>query len=171
MAYEPRALANHLLDVADALGLPLTHMAVHKIAYFAHGWHLAQTAEPLITEEFEAWEYGPVLPTLYAAFKDAGRQPVRSRAVAFNPVTQHRTIAHARVAPKDAALIRDIMRAYGRMNALTLSDLTHRPGGPWDRVWNAGNGRVILGMRIRHDAIRMDFLRAGSTRGSPDFAG
>jgi uncharacterized phage-associated protein len=171
MAYEPRALANHLLDVADALGLPLTHMAVHKIAYFAHGWHLAQTGAPLIAEEFEAWEYGPVLPTVYAAFKDAGRQPVRSRAVVFNPVTQQRATANASVAPDDAALIRDVVRAYGRMNALTLSDLTHRPGGPWDRVWNAGNGRVTLGMRIRHDAIRADFLHAGTAQGAPGFAG
>lgn len=96
-----------LLDVADALGLPLTHMAVHKVAYFAHGWHLAQAGAPLIAEEFEAWEYGPVLPTVYAAFKDAGRQPVRSRAVVFNPVTQQRTTAHASVAQDDAALIRD----------------------------------------------------------------
>ena len=39
-----------------------------------------------------------------------------------------------------------------------LSKLTHRPGGAWDRIWNAPNGRITLGMRIANEAIREDFL-------------
>ena len=60
MAYDGRAVANLLLDLADTLGLRLTHMAVHKIAFFAHGWRLADRNEPLIRQQFEAWNYGPV---------------------------------------------------------------------------------------------------------------
>jgi uncharacterized phage-associated protein len=159
MAYEARALVNHILDVADVHGTPLTHMALHKIAYFAHGWKLAQTENSLVADEFEAWEYGPVLATVYPAFKDAGRQPLKSRAMSFDPVSQQRTTAYADIADADALLIRDVLRAYGRMNALVLSDLTHRPGGPWDAVWNSRNGKVNLGMRIMNDAIAADFLR------------
>jgi len=41
MPYDCRAIANAILNEADAIGLRLTHMALHKIAYYAHGWQLA----------------------------------------------------------------------------------------------------------------------------------
>ena len=42
MSYDCRAIANAVLDLGDQLKLRLTHMAVHKVMYYAHGWHLAQ---------------------------------------------------------------------------------------------------------------------------------
>jgi uncharacterized phage-associated protein len=158
MTYEPRATANLLLDLADELRLPLTHMALHKVAYYAHGWRLAASNVPLLTDEFEAWEHGPVLSTVYNAFKGAGREAIRGRAYRFDPVSQQRSIATAAFLMEDRAFLRDIVKAYGRLDALTLSDMTHRRGGPWDLVWNAGGGRVTLGMRIKNEAIRSDFL-------------
>ncbi len=159
MAFEARALANQILDLAEELRLPLTHMSLHKIAYFAHGWWSAQHGAPLVAEEFEAWEHGPVLPSVYGAFKTAGRKPITWRAEKFDPVTQIRTKASADFSTDDIAFLKNIVNAYGRLNALTLSDMTHRPGSPWDCVWNAGGGRVTLGMRIKHEAIRAEFLQ------------
>ena len=166
MAYEARALANHLLDIADDLRMPLTHMALHKVAYFAHGWRLAERGEVLVVDDFEAWEHGPVLPSVYAAFKGAGRAAVVGRAETFDPVSQVRAVARGRVSVGDHHFLRDIVKAYGRLNALTLSDMAHRPGGAWDQVWNAKSGRVTLGMRISNEAIRIDF---GQQRGPHDF--
>ncbi|HWX48162.1 MAG TPA: type II toxin-antitoxin system antitoxin SocA domain-containing protein [Roseomonas sp.] len=141
--------------------LPLTHMALHKVAYYAHGWRLAETGCPLLTEEFEAWEHGPVLPTVYGAFKAAGRTPISFRAERFNPATQQRSVARGNFSPADRAFLRNILRAYGRLDALTLSDMTHRKGGPWDRVWNAADGKITLGMKIKNQAIRAAFLAGG----------
>ena len=69
MAYEATALANFLLDLGDEEGLALTHMSLHKLIYVGHGWHLAANNQPLVQDAFEAWKYGPVLPTVYDAFK------------------------------------------------------------------------------------------------------
>lgn len=162
MAYEVRAVANLILDIAEEMRLPITHMALHKIAYYAHGWRLAEINRPFTAEEFEAWEHGPVLPTVYASFKNAGRQPITSRAERFNPVTQQRTLAHAIFEEADKIFLKNIVRAYGRLDALTLSDMTHRPGGAWDRVWNAPQGQIRLGMRIKNEEIRATFLAEGS---------
>lgn len=162
MPYEVRAVANLILDIADAMRLPVTHMALHKIAYYAHGWRLAESNQALVGEEFEAWEYGPVLPTVYSAFKSAGGKPILFRAERFNPVTQGRNIAQADFSSPDQAFFRNIVRAYGRLDALTLSAMTHRPGGAWDMVWNSPPGRVNLGMRIKDEAIRAEFLTESS---------
>jgi uncharacterized phage-associated protein len=133
-------------------------MALHKIAYFAHGWRLAETGEPMIQQQFEAWNYGPVLRSVYDAFKSAGRAKITTRARGFDPVARMPFIVQAKFLPEDRAFLRAILAAYGRYSAERLSGLTHLPGGAWDRVWNAQEGRITLGMRIPDEAIRGDFL-------------
>jgi uncharacterized phage-associated protein len=165
VSYESRALANAILDLADELRISLTHMAVHKIIYHAHGWRLAETGLPLVSEPFEAWEHGPVLPSIYGALKYAGKQPVSGRATRFNPATGIRSVARADVLPEDRVFLRNMLRTYGPIHAFDLSDMTHRRGGPWDSVWNAKDGKINLGMRIPNDAIRADFLGAGGAVG------
>jgi uncharacterized phage-associated protein len=159
MGYDGRAVANLLLDLADEQGLSLTHMAIHKIAYFAHGWTLAKKNSPLVNHQFEAWKYGPVIASVYRALKGIGDAPVKVRVNGFDPVLDVSFPVFAAFDPSDRDLIRDVLNAYGRMPATKLSDITHRPGGAWDQVWNAPGGKITLGMRIPDDAIRREFLR------------
>jgi uncharacterized phage-associated protein len=163
MPYDCRAVANAILDLADEFGLRLTHMAVHKIAYYAHGWHLARTETPLIRQEFEAWRDGPVQRLVWDCFKAAGGSPIRGRATRFDLVSRTATEVREEIAESDLRLLRDIVVGYGHLHAFELSEMTHEKGGPWDRVWNAPGGRVTLGMRIEHAAIREHFIsRAGA---------
>src|SRR5262249_1962754 len=114
MAYDGRAGANLLLDLADELGLSLTPMALQKIAFFAHGWRLAEKGEPLIRQPFEAWEYGPVLRSVYDAFKRSGGAKIKTRATGFDPVERVTFIVQEQFADADRALLRAVLAAYGR---------------------------------------------------------
>ena len=158
MAYDGRAVANLLLDLADELGLSLTHMALHKVAFFAHGWRLAESGGPLIRQQFEAWDYGPVLRPVYDAFKSAGRTKITARAHGFDPVERTPFLVTADFSSGDQGFLRAVLAAYGRYSAPQLSDMTHRAGSAWDRVWNAPDGKITLGMRIPNQHIREDFL-------------
>lgn len=158
MEHDGRAVVNVLLDLADELGLRMTHMALHKIAYFAHGWRLAASSTGLIKQPFEAWKHGPVLSCVYQAFKDSGDKKITKRAMSFNPVTDVSTIATSTFSNEEISILRDVLLAYGRLNAIALSDITHERGGPWDQVWNAPRGKITLGMRISNTAIRDHFL-------------
>ena len=158
MAYDARALANLLLDWAEDLRFPLTHMALHKILFYANGWFLAEHNMPLVKQPFEAWEHGPVLRSLYKAFQGAGKKPVTERVYYFNPVTNETTALIADILPADSVFLHNILRAYGHVDALELSKMTHRKGSPWDQMWNSTTGRISLGMTISDDSIRQDFL-------------
>jgi uncharacterized phage-associated protein len=158
MAYDGRALANLLLDQADRQGLRLTNLGVQKVLYNAHGWHLVQFSAPLVAQAFEAWRHGPVLPAVWEAFKQAGDRPIAGRAMRLDPVTREVSIASADFAPHVAGFLSAILRSYGHIDPLVLSRMTHRPGGPWHKVWAAPNGGVTPGMRIADEAIRVDFL-------------
>jgi len=157
-AYDARAAANFIVEMAARERLALTPMAIQKILYYAHGWHLAQTGAPLIKQEFEAWEFGPVIGCLYSAFKKFGGEKVLEPATWFDPLSE---TVHPWTAEFDedvANLLRSIVMAYGHIDAYELSQMTHRSGGPWDQVWNKPNNKISLGMKISNEAIREDFL-------------
>ncbi|MCO6415163.1 DUF4065 domain-containing protein [Siccirubricoccus sp. KC 17139] len=163
MTYDARAVANALLDLAGERGIPLTHMAVHKIIYYAHGWYSARHGKPLVRQEFEAWKDGPVLRLVWESLREAGSKPVTERATRFDPVRQVREVVKPNLDANDHRFLGDILSAYGHIHAFELSEMTHAPGGPWDAVWNAPNRKVTLGMRIPHDAIRKHFQKVAAS--------
>lgn len=78
-AHDARAVANYMLDrSSDAPAL--TNLSVQKLVFFAHGVCLASASQPLVRNDFEAWDHGPVVPALYDAFKSMRAAPIRTRA-------------------------------------------------------------------------------------------
>lgn len=51
-------------------GEPIGEMKLHKLLYFAQRESFVQTGEPLFSEEFEAWTYGPVMVEIRQLYKD-----------------------------------------------------------------------------------------------------
>jgi uncharacterized phage-associated protein len=158
MVYDARAAANFILEIAACERLALTPMAIQKTLYYAHGWHLAQTGTPLLKQEFEAWDFGPVIGCVYSAFKKSGRDPVSAPATWFDPLSETVHPWFAEFDEDAASLLRSVVLAYGHIDAYELSQMTHRAGGPWDQVWNMPDKKISLGMKISNCAIRDDFL-------------
>lgn len=161
--YDARQVANYLLDCARDCGVVLTNMSILKHIYFAHGWHLASFDVPLISNRIEAWEYGPVIKVVYDSFKIHGAGPITSRATMMDLDTGEFTEAQADFSVETEKMLRSILRYYSGFGAFELSDLTHIRGGPWDRVWNAGDGKVRLNMEISNESIRRYFIAQGKT--------
>ncbi|MBN8872167.1 MAG: SocA family protein [Rhodospirillales bacterium] len=157
MPHDALATANKLLDLADARDLQITHMGLHKVLYFAHGWHLAAHGGPLIDQPFAAWKHGPVLRPVWEAFKAAQRAPIRSRGKKFDPVNRVWSPAREPFSAEDERLLGAVLAGYGHLDAIALSRMTHRSGGAWDRVWNAPAGRINVGMTIPDALILEDF--------------
>jgi uncharacterized phage-associated protein len=155
-------VANTLLDLADEKGMSLTHMAVHKVAYYAHGWFLAQHGRPLVRQEFEAWKDGPVLRPVWETLKVSGSAAVKTRATKFDPVRRTTEIVASAMEPMDREFLANVLAAYGFLHAYELSAMTHARGSPWDLVWNAPTKRVTLGMKITHASIRAHFERVSA---------
>ena len=125
MQYQAVAVANAFLDMARAEGRALDPMQLQKLVYFAHGWHLGLTGDPLILEPIEAWDYGPVIRTLYQELKTYGSGKVSGmigdlRSEPPNVWDQ---------ATKD--FLHKVWEVYGKLSAVELSAMTHRPNTPW----------------------------------------
>lgn len=131
------AIANALLDESDAQGFSITPMQLQKLMYFLNGWHMEiHGGTPLISERFQAWQYGPVLPSLYKRFMHHGSSAIDGRSV--NPLTAAPLVAELRADQKN--LIDEIVRTYGPLTGPQMSNLTHGDSTPWTVTWRNGIG-------------------------------
>ena len=154
---DPRIVANALLSIADELGLPITHLALQKLLYFAHGLHLIDTGKPLVSGYFEAWQNGPVHPTVYHAFKSEGRTPIQARAMGIDLVTRKSKALPPLEDGDIQQRLRRVVEFYGPVSPGRLRALSHAKNGPWWVTVNKKRKSVALGMRITDDVTKESF--------------
>lgn len=157
-AYDARAVANFVLDLAERDGRNLTQVALLKIIYFAHGWYLAAKGRPLVVQPIEAWKFGPVIKVVRDAFKQFGSKPITTRAERLILQTGEYQVVSADLSAEDAEFVGSVYQHYRQFEAWELSDITHEKDSPWDRVWNPEGASGRLGLRIRNDEIKAHFL-------------
>lgn len=155
--YDARAVANLLLDMADQRGQPLTQMSLLKIMYFAHGWFLAMNNMPLVRQDFEAWEYGPVVKVIRDEFKNFKKEPITSRAQRLDIYTGTRELVKPLENLEHVDFVKSIYEFYHVYDAWKLSEMTHEEGSPWDALWNADRPTGRLALRIRNEDIKDHF--------------
>jgi uncharacterized phage-associated protein len=155
--YDGRAVANLLLDIAERRGGSLTQLSLYKILYFAHGWYLVETGCPLVSQDFEAWKYGPVIKVVRDEFHSFGDQPISSRALKFDIYSGKKIEIPVEFPDEDRRFIGNIHLAYHVHDAWKLSEMTHEKGSPWDRLWNTALPIGRLALRLRNEDIRAHF--------------
>lgn len=160
--YDARAIANFLLDIAETRKLELTQLSLLKLLYFAHGWYLAKTGSPLVKQEFEAWEYGPVIKVIRDEFKPFGKKPIKARAYKLDLYKNQRVLVEPILATQDENFVREIFDAYHVYDAWSLSNMTHEKGSPWDVVWNSSEPMGRFALRIRNEDIKQHFIGVGT---------
>lgn len=142
--YKPMQIANYFIQKSFDDGSEMTQMKIVKLVYIAHGYYLGLTGAPLIRERIEAWPYGPVIPSLYHAFKKYGRSDIKE--LWEDPETGEIDI----VSDQDTLSFLDkIWDAYGHLSGLQLSTLTHQKNTPWDKSKNKIGVGVIPNKEIQ----------------------
>ena len=125
--HDSRAIANCFVRLAHDAADRLTIMSLVKYVYFAHGWTLGHTGEPLICHDVQAWKYGPVIPEAYYAFRGKGFI-VRGQATDSDG-----RLYTASPSERQSNIIRDVYRAYSELEPFQLSAATHHPHSPWSK--------------------------------------
>ncbi len=169
--YDPRAIANLMLDEADRRGWRISNLALQKLLYFAHGIHLTRTKRPLVSGYFEAWQFGPVHPSVYRAFKPSGSAPILTRAVATDILTGQTRDLQKPTEIEIIDLVSDVMRSYGHLSPGRLVDLSHAKDSPWYEVVHKARTDVAFGMRIPDDIILKRFRHHKVSIGTSPLAG
>ena len=140
MSYSAMTIANTFLDLAKRDRMPLTNMKLQKLLYFADGHSLSLRNKPLISDEAQAWDYGPVFENVYHYYKHFGASAIPGPAKILFSSKNEKLIDDA----DDSQFIESIWATYSGTSAIRLSEMSHVPGGPWEQVYKSKErGSVI----------------------------
>lgn len=136
-------VANELLGLARDENRGLTPLKLVKLSYLCEGWSLALRDKSIIREEVEAWQYGPVIPELYAKIRQFKATPVA-----------HVECGDAVLSADQKDLIKSVYNAYKHLTGMQLSDLTHQPGTPWSKIWDKQNRKKVIPTSLIKDHFK-----------------
>jgi uncharacterized phage-associated protein len=69
-------LADYFVALSNDKQSPITNLKLHRLVYYAQAWHLAILKRELISENFEAWVNGPIIPVLFKQYLHFGWKPI-----------------------------------------------------------------------------------------------
>jgi Uncharacterized phage-associated protein len=159
---DARDVANYILDVADRNNAPITNLALQKILFFCHAIFLIQCRSPLIHNPIEAWRMGPVVRSVYDAFRCFGREPITARAVHSDPLDERVFVVPFSPSERVREVLEPIITSYAQMNPMGLVYLSHVHGGPWHAALEDYVTKANVGLRIDDETIIARFCKPKS---------
>lgn len=121
----PLLAAKHLCRQS---GWRVSNLALQKILYMADMNYVGLTGQRLIDESFEAWDYGPVLPTVYHRCKPFGAKPIPDIFWGIGNID----------GTPEAKMLDEAWEHLGDMSPGQLVENTHWEGGAWARHYVPG---------------------------------
>jgi uncharacterized phage-associated protein len=141
------AVANFLLylqeinkNVSD-----ISNLKLQKLLYYCQGTSYNRFGLPLFDEDLEAWQYGPVVPSIYKNFSHFGNKRIK-----VNINDSYILQTSSELTKEEIEVILVAWKKYAYKSAGMLVESSHREL-PWLNAWN--NGHRI----INRDDIRRTF--------------
>jgi uncharacterized phage-associated protein len=150
---DAKGLSNLLLDWGDADGVRISPMKLQKLVFFLHADFLVKHGRALIKQEFEAWDHGPVIPSLYSEFKPFQDRAITARAKAFDALRAVTVTASYRLSASDLQCVRELYDFYKKLSAFELSRRSHDFEGVWRQARSLFANGLNMNRRISNDMI------------------
>lgn len=125
----------------------ITNLEAQKLLYFSHMIALGKSegSRPLVSELFQAWDYGPVLPSAYREVKIFGDKPIKPF------LFSHRTP----ISTEYDDVFADTLAELGNLSSSRLVAESHWSEGAWAEYYRAGS----RGIDIPNQAILAEYRK------------
>lgn len=120
--------------LCEQSGWQLSNLKLQKMLYMADMNFVGQNGSRLVNEDFEAWDYGPVLPSLYQKCKAFGAKPI----------PQVFWGAKSIAGTAEATMLE---MAWAKLKSATpgqLVEATHAKSGAWVRKYVPGAEQIKI---------------------------
>jgi uncharacterized phage-associated protein len=124
----------------------ITNLEAQKLLYFAQMIALGHSngKEPLVSEHFEAWDYGPVLPSAYHKAKIFGDKPINPFIFSSRgPIARWENV------------FSQTLEEVGGLTSSQLVAESHWKNGAWYKNYRPG----AKGIEIPNDDILREYKR------------
>lgn len=139
------------LDVANLITTKIncTHLKLQKLLFFFYSKYIKKYGATPFSEKFLAWDYGPVVPEVYDAYKKYGRSNIgyaednTTTIIKEEPfkLSVYSRFKKTPIYGKILDSLDETLKEYGDFTANKLVSITHQKNSPWDKVFQGGRGR------------------------------
>ena len=119
MAYKALDIANKIISKTDLEhGDTISNLKLQKMMYYQQGFHLAYFGTPLFDEDIVAWQYGPVVPSVYKEYKSFESNSISTSEEGIS------------LSDDEEELFNNVYEEYNQFSAVALMKMTHEES-PW----------------------------------------
>ena len=144
--YDAITVAKHIIDYSNSHNCGISNLKLQKVLYFVQAEFLVSKPDhsPCFTDAIEAWDFGPVVPTVYHKYKVYGRASIHSSKTG-------RIFGYRReqeISDEDQKLIDNMVDKLKDYSASALVSVTHAQD-PWKNAYICGHNNKITNQDIR----------------------
>jgi len=141
--YDALSVAHYIIDYCNERGRGISNLKLQKILYFVQAEFLVSTPNntPCFKDGIEAWDFGPVVPSVYHQYKLFGSANIPAK---MNDVL---VPYYEDIASEDQLLINSIVDGASKYTASQLVQITHNQA-PWKNAYRRGSNNVITNRAI-----------------------
>lgn len=126
MSYKAIDIAKYIINKCTNEQHPISNLQLQKILYYIQKTFL-ESDMLAFDDDFEAWQFGPVVPEVYYQYCGFGSLSIRMK-YDVNVDSDYSTI------------INPIIETKRLLNPWNMVEDTHKPGKAWAQVYNNGLG-------------------------------
>lgn len=120
-------IANFFVDISvKGKENDITNLKLNKLVYYAQAWSFVKLGHGIFNEKVEAWDNGPVVPSVYHAFKKYGKNIIQNTEKTYKPEI---------FTAEEIDFLLEIDENYSKYSASELVRQTHKIGSPWQSVY------------------------------------
>lgn len=116
--YNAQEVASYVINWCHEHGVPITNLKLQKLLYFLQGENCRLRHTRLISNDFYAWQLGPVVPEVYHEFAMYSSSVIPK---------QHCSTLFS---PEELSIINQILLKYAPKSTWDLVDMSHSQD-PW----------------------------------------
>lgn len=115
MAYDVKEIAKKIIAKTDVEhGDTISNLKLQKMLYYMQGFHLAFFDIPLFDDDIFAWQYGPVVPSVYKEYK---RYDAKAISLPEGNII--------RLTDDEETVFDNVYAEYGQFSAVALMNMSH----------------------------------------------
>jgi uncharacterized phage-associated protein len=128
--------------------LSVDNLKLQKLLYYSQAVHLVlHDKAPLFPEAIEAWDYGPVVPPVYRAYKQYGIEQI--------PMPDE--TVQTSLAEKEMRSVDMVIACYGEMSGAMLINQTHKEA-PWKDFYRSGRPSQVIPIEAMYSYFKEDLV-------------
>jgi len=136
MPFSALDVAKYIIAYEHSKQRQVSNLRLQKLLYFVQAKAILETDELCFSDEMQAWDFGPVVPKVYHAYKIFGSWDIKAGDTEqkFDEVTESYT--------------RDILDYCSSYPTFQLVEITHKQA-PWKNAYRKGFKNTITEQALK----------------------